>query len=66
MEEKEIPFGLHKQMTSEGMSAALHYCFPYWLTKLCAHQFIGLINARLKNVQALKSAIFSESQRKPD
>lgn len=37
MEEKEIPFGLHKQMTSEGMSAALHYCFPYWLTKLCAH-----------------------------
>lgn len=27
--EKEIPFGFHKQMTGEGMSAVLHYYFPY-------------------------------------
>lgn len=25
--DKEIPFGLHKKMTGEGMSAALHYYF---------------------------------------
>lgn len=29
IEEKEIPFVLHKQMTGEGMSAVLHYYFPY-------------------------------------
>lgn len=29
IEETEIPFGLNKQMTGEGMSAALHYYFPY-------------------------------------
>lgn len=33
IEEEETSFGLHKQMTGEGMSAALHYYFPYWLTK---------------------------------
>lgn len=37
IEEKEIPFGHHKQMTGEGMSVASHCYFPHWLTKLWAH-----------------------------